>query len=236
MAELFNYWSDGAPMLLPGASGDFSDWSDGGPVVLGAPPEFSLGLPNTILPPVFLDTPPDWLKPVSVVTRWDTAIQVNREGGEQRANIMARPKLGLTYSRSALRPQQFAINRAKAMKEVGAAVVVPVWTEYGAADSFAANSVTLTATITSLKFKIGSWIYVTQVANACFRKIASVAAATISLSSSAADFSPVGFNWSLFTSGARVYPCVLGMRADNSYRYSLNRVDRSDAFVTVEEL
>lgn len=195
-----------------------------------------MSLADTTSTPVFIDWQPDWSATVSITTRWKTPIVVNREGGEQRAKIGVAPKLSMAYLIRSVRAQRFAIRRAMAMQQVGKAVVVPVWTEYGVSLSFATNSVTLNAAITSLKYKVGSWIYVTQGVNACFRKITVVATPAINLSSAGADFFPVGFTWATFTAGARVYPCILGMRNNNSYRYLLNRVDRAAEQILIEEL
>lgn len=195
-----------------------------------------MALTDTTSTPVFIDWQPDWSKRVSLVTKWKTLIKPNREAGEQRARISNSPRLSLVYAVGAMKPLSFSIRRAMAMQQLGATVVVPVWTEYMVASSFATNSVTATAAITSLKFKVGSWIYVIQGANACFRKITSVATPTINLSSGGSDIYPTTFTWAVFSAGARVYPCILGSRNGNAYGFKNNRVDRKDHLIEVEEL
>lgn len=193
-------------------------------------------LADTTGTPVFITTEPDWSRDVFVRTSWRTGGTTNREGGAQRTKVMQAPKLSIEYVRQAITPQQFALRRAEAVAQAGAAVVVPVWTEYGTASSFGTHSVTLNAAITSLKYKVGSWVYVKQGASACFRKIVSVATPVISLSSSGADIYPVGFTWAVFTAGARVYPCILGVKNDNRFSFVLRRTDRAAHVVGVDEL
>lgn len=195
-----------------------------------------MSLADTTSKPAFIELQPDWSKPLRLLTSWVTSIQGNRESGEQRFRVKAKPKLVISYEYRGMAPNAFVTNRVKMIEQLGKAVVCPVWTEYGTALSFATNSVTLNAAITTLKHKVGGWIYVTQGANACFRKITTVATPTINLSSAGADFFPVGFSWAGFSAGARVYPCVLGMKTENTYRVMNLRADRQDAPISVEEL
>lgn len=193
-------------------------------------------LADTTGTPVFIDSSPDWGQAVSLITQWKTGLVPNRESGEQRTRNSDFPRLILSYKVGAIRPKAFAIRRGQTMQQLGNAVVVPIWVEYGTASAFGTHTVTLNAAITSLKYKVGSWIYVKQGASACFRKIVSVATPVISLSPDSGDIYPVGFGWGTFSSGARVYPCILGMRNNNAYKFRLNRVDRSEDAIEVEEL
>src|SRR5690349_2483608 len=138
-----------------------------------------MSLADTTGTPSFIQLTPDWLRPVRVVTKWSTSITTNREAGEQRSRTLAKPKLAISYEYHGMPPNAFATNRIKMLDQLGKAVVVPVWTEYGTAASFGTDSVTLNAAITSLKYKIGTWIYVVQGSNQCFRKVNSVATPTI---------------------------------------------------------
>ena len=195
-------------------------------------------IPDTTTTPAFIQIEPDWGKPVVVRSKWRNAVIANREGGEQRLNGQQAPKMSLSYFRSAHRPAQFALERGRQMSQLGKAVVLPVWTFYLSSASFATNSVTVSASITSLKYKVGSWIYVVQGANKAFRKITSVAGAVINLSAAGGDIFPVGFSWASFSgAGARVYPCILGTRTGaNSYSFRFQMPDRSSTQIGVEEL
>src|SRR5690349_3214677 len=133
-----------------------------------------MALADTTIKPVFIDTPPDWRKPVVLKTSWDTAITVNREQGSQRTRQMRAPKLQIAYERQSYNPAAFALQRIKAGEQVGNAVVVPVWTHWLTLAANNGDDVDASATITSLKFKVGSWAYFKQGASACFRKITSV--------------------------------------------------------------
>lgn len=186
--------------------------------------------------PSFVESTPDWSQPVMITTGWRTGITINREGGEQRVRPRDCPRLAISYSIAAIATKAFAIMRGEAMAQLGKPVVVPVWTEYGTSSAFGTHSVTLDAAITSLKYKVGSWVYVVQGANKCFRKITSVSTPTINLSSSGGDKYPSGFNWALFSAGARVYPCILGSRSDNGFRFQSVRTDRKNQLIEIEEL
>ncbi len=191
---------------------------------------------DTTAAPVFIDWQPDWGQPVGVLTGWKTSITVNREGGEQRSRLRKAPRLTISYKTGVLTTMNFAKRRAAAMAQMRAAVVIPVWVEYKTASAFATNSVTANSAITSLKFKNGSWVYVLQGGVGCFRKITSVATPVINLSSDGDDFYPVGFSWAGFSAGARVYPCIVGMRAGNAMQFQLPAADRKDDAIEIEEL
>lgn len=195
-----------------------------------------MALADTTTRPNFITLQPDYQKRLSVVIKWETGITTSRNGGEQRSCGRAKPLYSFTYQRSAIKPTNFALLHGRAMQDTGTAVVVPNWTKYYAASSFATHTVTLGATITTMRFKVGSWIYVSQSGSACFRKITAIAGAVITLSSDSGDIEPAGFTWATFSAGARVYPCLLGVRIGNGFGFEVNRVDRSDMAVSVEEL
>lgn len=190
---------------------------------------------NTIDAPTFIEATPDWSKQIVVVSIWKTAIKVNREGGEQRFKVRGAPRLSISYMTSSIRPKSFALRRAESMAQLGSAVVVPIWTTYETASAFGTNSVTL-GVAASAKFKVGSWVYVVQGSNKCFRKITSIASDVVNLSSGGSDIYPPAFSWGSFSAGARVYPCILGGRSANGYTFGLIRADIAEEQIEIEEL
>lgn len=193
-------------------------------------------LTDTTGTPKFLELQPDWSRPVGLRVAWETLIQGNREAGEQRACTRSKPRYGIRYTRRGVGSKDFALQRGRAMQETNAAVVVPLWPKWLVSTAFAAHSVTFGASVTYPAFKVGSWIYALQGSDACFRKITAIASATITLSATGSDFFPVGFTWATFVAGARIYPCVLGMRDSNAFAYDLRRVDRVNTEIVIDEL
>ena len=182
--------------------------------------------------PSFIEDEPNWNRPVIVTTQWSTGIVPNRDGGEQRSRRRNKPVFALTYERSAMTPTRQLLARITAIKALATAGVVPIWTHPATLTSLVGSTVTLTAAA-SIKFKVGSWLYFKQTGlTSTFRKIQTIAGAVITL---AADVFP-GPGTPAFTSGAAVYPCILGMREENSVRFRQIRSDRSATTITVEEL
>lgn len=192
---------------------------------------------DSVSTPTFFEFTPDWQKPVMVTTKWATAIQTNREAGEQRNRLRMHPRFSIRYTQSAIDLSSFTFDRIRLMQSLGTAVVVPVWTESLTSTAWATNSIGFGASVTSHKFKVGSWIYAVKGTNKMFRKITSIVGSTINLSSSGSDqYTSVGSSWGSFTAGTIVYPCILGWRGQDGQSLVLNRIDRTDAEVMVEEL
>lgn len=191
---------------------------------------------STVLSPVFIDSECDWGKPVLVIARHRTDIQTMREGSEQRARRRARPRYATSFMLSGLPTLDFAQRRAKALKELGRPVVVPIWpapltlVSMPNADQASFNPTTLALK----KFKVGSWAYFVQTGNvSTFRKITGIGSTFLDLH--ATDAFPVP-PIPAFTAGALVYPCVLGRRFDNAAAFEAQRLNVSNEEVSVEEL
>lgn len=188
-----------------------------------------MSLADTRSTPIFVDSAPDWGRPVVLVASWATVSMTNREGGDQRSRTRAAPRFSLAYERRGLRPYELASERGRELSSLGAAVVVPIWTEYQIISVNGITSVTLPAAPSS-KMKVGSWAYFVEGSNTCFRKVTAITGAVLTL----ADSFPVGFGFSVFTAAARCYPCILGRRS--GYALKIRRADRADGSVEVEEL
>lgn len=189
---------------------------------------------DTTATPTFIEDEPDWAQPIILVRKWSTSIVPNREGGEQRKRRRKAPRFQISYRRQGYTPSELALRRRSINSQVMGSVVVPIWVADQAALSFATNSVTLSSTPAN-KFKVGSWVYVVSGSNKCFRKITSISSNTINLSTEGADKYPSGFDWSLFSTGI-VYPCILGIRVDNSVRIVSSRHDIHAIEISVDEL
>ena len=70
---------------------------------------------STVDNTVFVETTPDWSKPVVVTTTWKTGIKQNREGGEQRTCGRNAPRLTIRFQDSSITPKAQALRRAEAM-------------------------------------------------------------------------------------------------------------------------
>lgn len=189
---------------------------------------------DTTSTPGFIEDEPDWTKPIVLVRKWSTSITPNREGGTKRRRRRENPRFQISYRREGYSPREIALYRANALGQLQSAVVVPVWVLKATASSFGTNSVTLSASASNA-FKLGSWVYVVQGSNKCFRKITTISGAVITLSSVSTDKFPLGFDWSVFSAGD-VYPCILGTRVDESFSVASRRHDIHGAEISVDEL
>lgn len=190
---------------------------------------------STTLSPAFIEDAPDWGQPVSVATTHRTEIITSRMGGEQRARKRQRPRYSIAYRLSALNIQEHSLRKAKSLKELGRPVCVPIWTAWLALTSMTTvDRAELTVALALKKFKVGSWAYFTQAGKvSTFRRIVAVGATFIDLHAS--DSFPVP-PIPAFTAGARVYPCVLGMRVQSQAAATKMRLNSTDELVSVAEL
>jgi len=190
---------------------------------------------SSSLAPVFIDSEPDWGQPISVLTQHFTDIQSAREGSEQRARRRVRPRYSISFIVPGLATLDYSIRKAKALKEVGRPVVVPIWTAWLALSSMTTvDRAALGVTLALKKFKAASWAYFVQAGKvSTFRRITAVGSNFIDLH--ATDAFPVP-PIPAFTAGAAVYPCVLGRRAENSCPFIHQRVNLTDEPIFAEEL
>jgi len=198
-------------------------------------PEAREPWPTSARRPSFIAYDPDWGRPVTVTGGWQTLIVQNREAGEQRQRIRSAARYRIAYERRALTPLEFVQARAKAIRDTGLPVVVPLWTEYLPLLVVSANSVQVDGP-PSARFKAGSWIYVRNGSTACFRRVLSITASVFALGTAADDADPAGFNVATLPVGSRVYPCVLGMFPDGLFRFVSSHPESQDQTVEVEEL
>jgi len=179
--------------------------------------------------PVFIEVKPDWQKPVQVVTAFRTTIAETRNEGRQRARWRGSPRYSITYLSTALTIAEHGLRRAELLGELKAPLVCPIWPDAFALDSMLSTHVAdLGESLAKKRFKVGSYAYFEQAGNvSTFRKIASISGTTITFEAASVP---------VFTSGATVYPCVVGFRPKNSAAFVSNKIDQSDEAVSVEEL
>ncbi len=186
-----------------------------------------MSVQNTTGQPQFIEEAPDWSRPVTVETVWSTEITTARDGSEQRTRRRLQPRYRMAYTIAALSVAEFAVRRAKAILEQGAAVVVPIWT-----DQFVlASAVTpdesdadLDEPLDVQKFKVGSYAYFVGDTTA-FRLITAIADGVLTLADGDGSFDI----------GATVYPCIVGVAADGA-NFTAQKLDDSTEETVVEEL
>ena len=189
-----------------------------------------MSIPNTTADPQFIEEEPDWSKPVTVESSWQTAIQSVRDGSEQRARRREHPKHRLAYTVAAMNTQRFAVRRAKSILEQGAPLVVPIWcdpfTALGTAEP-GIDTVQLDEDLELARFKAGSYAYFVQAGKvSTFRLLTAVSADNLTLAAGGSE---------TFTPGATVYPCILGFPTDGS-TFAAQKLDDTDEQIAVEEL
>jgi hypothetical protein len=187
--------------------------------------------------PVFIEDAPDYGLLITVEMAFETAITVARESGEQRAMKRMAPLVSHAYKRSALGAAEFSRQKANLIEQVGAPIVIPVWTDglpLSSMPTIDSANMGGAAVLDTEKFKVGSWAYMVQAGKvSTFRKILSMAAGVITFT--ALDIYPVT-GVTNFTAGATVYPCILGMHSQDSAALIANKVEESDQVIGIEEL
>ncbi len=185
--------------------------------------------------PVFIEQKPDWGQNVNFDITFNTIVTRNRIGGEQRGNRRSRPAYGLDYQQSNLDIENYAAEKARTLKALGAPLVVPIWPRwFTLLEMSTVNRALFTASIARKPFKPGQYAYFVQDGLvSTFRLITAVGDTTIDFDASAAYPGP---SIPAFTSGASVYPCIFGSNKDNAAGFKLARVNASNRIVSVEEL
>lgn len=193
-----------------------------------------MSLLNTTATPQFLAEPPDWSKPVSVETAWQTDVMQARDGSEQRSRRRHQPRHTISYTLAALNVGQFSARRAKSLLEQMNAVVVPVWTdEFWATVAFDETEFEVgildegDLNLALQKFKIGGFAYISQPGKtSVFRRILAIGESTITFAAGASE---------TFTSGACIQPCITGLPSDGA-NFTAAKLDDTDEAVVIEEL
>lgn len=180
--------------------------------------------------PVFLESQPDWGKPMLLTASYKTTVATATNGADQRARWRLRPRYSFAYSISALTPAEFTARRSKMIQELGAPVVCPIWTDNYVLTSMSGgnNTANFADTLTQKKFKKDSYAYFIQGSSTYFRKITSVNTTSLTL---AADGSAPSF-----TAGTLVYPCIFGTRPKTKGGFVFNRVNQTDENIFIQEL
>ena len=184
---------------------------------------------STTITPKFIETLPDWGKPVQVVAGFRTSISETRNDGRQRARWRGKPRFAISYAVSALTILESSLRRSQLIGELQAPVVVPIWTDAFILDSMISTHVAdLGESLSKKKFKPGSYAYFVQTGNtSTFRKIVSISGETITFEAASVP---------VFTSGATIYPCIKGYRPKNSAAFTAMMIDQTDEAISVEEL
>lgn len=195
-----------------------------------------MALPDTTtLAKVFIEDAPDFAKQISLTSVYRTTSFTSRAGGEQRARRRNRPRFSISYTLSDMNFAESSLRRSKAIRELQSPVVVPIWTDFETLDSMTdPDTAELVVALAARKFKAGSYAYFVQDSLvSTFRLITAVNATSLALSD--IEFIPTG-SLPEFTAGARVYPCILGMRTENNANFTLSRFDQTTEQISIDEL
>ena len=186
--------------------------------------------------PLFIADEPDWSKDVDVTSSFKTTIVTGRAEGEQRATRRSLARLSIAYAFTAMTAGEYALRRARAIQQLGACVVCPVWPASRTLSAMTTvDRATLTAALTGdHKFRVGSYAYFVQSGKAStFRLVTAIGSNYLDLhATSASPVPPIP----AFTNGATVYPCIRGIHNDNAAMFEGNRVDDFDQMLSILEL
>lgn len=176
---------------------------------------------------------PDFGLPINVGEQWLTPISTQRNGTEQRTQKRLEPRYTQRFTLSALDIAELAWRRAAELRESGRPICVPLWKYWFPFVSIAAGIVTITGDLSCSKFKVGGRLMIWENSSTWnFSKI--IAKGTSTLTIDPGENFPAILAG--FTSAARVYPCIVGVRPQNQAETTANRLDDSDAIVEVNEL
>lgn len=177
--------------------------------------------------PVFIESRPDFGREILLTASYRVSVNASRNQGEQRARWAMRPRFSFAYQVAALPSADFAQRRASLLAELTSPIVVPIWTdEFTLSSMTSAHVANLGVQLAKKKFKVGSFAYFVQGGNATFRKILTVGSTSLTF---VAESVPT------YTAGALVYPCILGLRGQES-QFTANLVSETDETISVEEL
>lgn len=182
----------------------------------------------------FIEDQPDWSMDARYWAKHSTTILKPRNGLEQRTAARSYPLYAIAYGRQ-FKGDEWTTRRAKVIHEMSAAVVVPIWMRPDGYVSAAGDVVTLDATTLRSPYKVGAYAYFEETGKASvFRAITAVAGSTITLAAGNAAYPDIVVP--TYTSAAVVYPCIVGMRSDNTVEWAEEQVDEVTETVFVEEL
>jgi hypothetical protein len=183
---------------------------------------------------VFVDDPPDWAKDVVSIQVWRTDILTAFSGAEQRARRRNEPRYDIMFETEEL-DQSFTVIRSRMLKEMGAPVVVPIWTRPQTFVSLVADVLTLDVDLTKSPFRIGSYVYFVESGKtSVFREIEDKSGATVDLVTGNAAYPNI--TPPTYTTAAKVYPCIVGIRSDNVADFQAVRTEVTRLRYHVQEL
>jgi hypothetical protein len=185
---------------------------------------------------VFVTDQPDWSQPVRYWETWETAIQVSKNNTEQRNSRRSRPLYSIAYAIRGMNTLDWGTRRMAALREMASAIVVPLWTVPETLDSVLSDTVTLTvASLAKTAFQVGGYAFFEQSGLASvFRVITAIGTDTITLASGNAVFPDIAVP--SYTSGALVYPCIIGQRNENSLDSRMAGLEAAEEILYVQEL
>lgn len=176
---------------------------------------------------------PDFGERISYTSDWLTPISTQRNGTEQRTQKRQDPFYGQRFILSALDVRELSVRRAAEVREAGRPVCVPQWKYWFQFASLVSNVLTVTGDLSRSRFKVGSRVFIRNGSTWNFSKITAKGASTLTLDL-AENFPAI---MSIYTTAAKVYPCIVGMRPDNqTSETTMNRLDDSDVAVQIDEL
>jgi len=195
---------------------------------------------NTI--PKFLEIHPDWLEDIRLTQQWWTDISLAWSGAEQRARRRELPTYQFIYRYNAMNLGTFSARHMAQIQEMGAPIVVPIWTHRFDFVSETANIVTVDAKnrqLTKAPFRVGQYAYFEDPAGVLlntFRVITAIDDTNEKISFEAAPVAfPSGESVQAY-SAAYVYPALLGVRNESTFQISRQRVNLTDEVLDFAQL
>lgn len=186
---------------------------------------------------------------------FSTSIYGSRDGTEQRAKRRGKPLLSLAFTVSGFTIGEFAIRSVRGRSELLAPIVVPIWPCYvtlltmGTTNQARFDVGVNPDKFNVNKFKVGSWAYFVESGKtSVFRQVTSVVPAYesggeivygyIDLQSGNGKSGWAGTSTAVpsYAAGAKVYPCIVGMRKGNEIVFNNETIDQNSEMISVEEL
>lgn len=187
--------------------------------------------------PVFVTNQPDWGETYSFDREFVTLVRKSKNESEQRARMRQKPRYAMSYMIAALTAAEFSVRRAKAIKALGAVIAVPIWHAWETVLDHTDGVITVDSAALALRpFKVGGMFYIespTGSVAASFATITDIGASTIEHGS---DSESPGGAMAVYPVNSRIYPVILGLGDENSFRFVTHETGRTSQMFDVMEL
>lgn len=193
--------------------------------------------------PVFLQIEPNWAGDVRLTQRWWTDITMANSGTEQRARRREKPLYDFMFRYNALQTGTFSARHMSMIKELGAPIVLPIWSHRFDFLSEAADVVTLDVTsgikLSKTPFQVGQYAYFVDpggVYTSTFRLITAISdTGTITCEAGTVSY-PSGGSVQPYQVGDFVYPALIGIRKESAFTVERHRVTLTDEIMDFSQL